>query len=137
MVICLTLFVLMMVSLAMNKVPMGVTGLATLAALVIFKCIEAKDALSCFGNANVIIIVGMFVVGAGLRKTTLIGKITEFIRKVTGGNFKFAYRGVIILAILLTSILKLARQYVSRLYSRLWIPFVMNLVSVDLKYIFH
>ena len=28
MVICLTLFVLMMVSLAMNKVPMGVTGLA-------------------------------------------------------------------------------------------------------------
>ena len=47
MVICLTLFVLMMVSLAMNKVPMGVTGLATLAALVIFKCIEAKDALSC------------------------------------------------------------------------------------------
>ena len=56
MVICLTLFVLMMVSLAMNKVPMGVTGLATLAALVIFKCIEAKDALSCFGNANVIII---------------------------------------------------------------------------------
>ena len=58
MVICLTLFVLMMVSLAMNKVPMGVTGLATLAALVIFKCIEAKDALSCFGNANVIIIVG-------------------------------------------------------------------------------
>lgn len=105
MVICLTLFVLMMVSLAMNKVPMGVTGLATLAALVIFKCIEAKDALSCFGNANVIIIVGMFVVGAGLRKTTLIGKITEFIRKVTGGNFKFAYRGVIILAILLTSIL--------------------------------
>ena len=52
MVICLTLFVLMMVSLAMNKVPMGVTGLATLAALVIFKCIEAKDALSCFGNAN-------------------------------------------------------------------------------------
>ena len=90
MVICLTLFVLMMVSLAMNKVPMGVTGLATLAALVIFKCIEAKDALSCFGNANVIIIVGMFVVGAGLRKTTLIGKITKFIRKVTGGNFKFA-----------------------------------------------
>lgn len=105
MMICLTIFVLMMVLLATNKIPMGVTGLATLAALVIFKCIEAKDALSSFGNANVIIIVGMFVVGAGLRKTTLIVKITEVIRKVTRGNFKLAYRGVIILAIILTSIL--------------------------------
>ena len=47
----------------------------------------------------------MFVVGAGLRKTSLVTTITNFIRKVTGGSFKTAYCGIIVLAAILTSIL--------------------------------
>ena len=105
MIICVALFIIMMIMLVANKVPMGVTGLTILAMLVIFKCLDAKSALSSFGNANVIIIMGMFVVGAGLRKTTMITKITEYIRRVTNGNFEIAYKGIIILAVILTSII--------------------------------
>lgn len=103
--ICIAIFVFMMVMLALNKYPMGVTALTATALLILFKCIKPADALSSFGNANAIIIVGMFVVGSGLRKTSLVTKISNSIRKITGGNFTTAYRGVIVLAAILTSLL--------------------------------
>lgn len=103
--LCVATFVFMMVMLAINKYPMGVTALTSVALLILFKCIEPADALSSFGNANAIIIVGMFVVGAGLRKTSIITRLTHFIRRLTGGNFQLAYKGIILLAAILTSIL--------------------------------
>lgn len=104
-IICLTLFVLMMGMLAWNRYPMGVIGLAALTLLVLTGVLPPKAALTNFGNANVVIIMGMFIVGAGLKKTSLIGHLTLSIRKATGGNFQMAYRSVILLAVLLTSIL--------------------------------
>lgn len=104
-IICLALFVLMMGMLAWNRYPMGVIGLAALTLLVLAGILSPKAALTNFGNANVVIIMGMFIVGAGLKKTSLIGHLTTSIRKVTGGNFQMAYRSVILLAVFLTSIL--------------------------------
>ena len=104
-VFCIAIFLYMIVMLAWNKYPMGVTALTSMALLILFKCIGPANALSSFGNANAVIIVGMFVVGAGLRKTSLVTTITNFIRKVTGGSFKTAYCGIIVLAAILTSIL--------------------------------
>lgn len=89
-VFCIAIFLYMIVMLAWNKYPMGVTALTSMALLILFKCIGPANALSSFGNANAVIIVGMFVVGAGLRKTSLVTTITNFIRKVTGGSFKTA-----------------------------------------------
>lgn len=102
---CIGIFALMMVSFAWNKFPLGVTALAAMLLLVFTKCMDAKTALSNFGSANAIIIAGMFVIGAGLKKLSIIGKVTGFIRRITGGSFKWSYRGVIVLAILLTSFL--------------------------------
>ena len=93
-VFCIAIFLYMIVMLAWNKYPMGVTALTSMALLILFKCIGPANALSSFGNANAVIIVGMFVVGAGLRKTSLVTTITNFIRKVTGGSFKTAYCGI-------------------------------------------
>ena len=81
-VFCIAIFLYMIVMLAWNKYPMGVTALTSMALLILFKCIGPANALSSFGNANAVIIVGMFVVGAGLRKTSLVTTITNFIRKV-------------------------------------------------------
>lgn len=102
---CIAVFIIMIALLAWNRYPMGVTGLITLALLVLLKCLEPDEALSSFGNSNLIVIVGMFVVGAGLRKTSLVRRISDFIRKATGGSFMKAYTGVIILAVVLTTFL--------------------------------
>ena len=103
--IVIAIFIVMIAMLVWNKYPMGVTGLVTLALLVLFRGLEPDEALSSFGNSNLIVIVGMFVVGAGLRKTSLVNKISDVIRKVTGGNFMKAYLGMILLAVILTTFL--------------------------------
>ena len=103
--IVIAIFIIMIAMLAWNKYPMGVTGLVTLALLVISGSLAPDEALSSFGNSNLIVIVGMFVVGAGLRKTSLVNKITDMIRKVTGGSFMKAYLGMILLAVVLTTFL--------------------------------
>ena len=61
-VFCIAIFLYMIVMLAWNKYPMGVTALTSMALLILFKCIGPANALSSFGNANAVIIVGMFVV---------------------------------------------------------------------------
>lgn len=103
MIICMLTFLFMIVSFALNKFPLGVTGGMALVILLFTGCIEPDVALSKFGDGNVIIIVGMFVIGAGLRKLSLIDSLTSFIRKVTRGSFIWSYRGLVILAFLLTS----------------------------------
>ena len=103
MIICMLTFLLMIISFALNKFPLGVTGGAALVILLLTGCIEPSVALTKLGSANVIIIVGMFVIGAGLKKLSIIDTITRFIRKVTGGSFIWSYRALIVLAFLLTS----------------------------------
>ena len=103
MIICMLTFLLMIISFALNKFPLGVTGGAALVILLFTGCIEPDIALTNLGSGNVIIIVGMFVIGAGLKKLSLIDALTSFIRKVTRGSFIWSYRGLIILAFLLTS----------------------------------
>ena len=75
----------------MNKLPMGVVGISTLLALVFTNCLDAKSALTYFANNNVIMMASMFVVSAGLSRTSLIDKFSHFIMRLTGGSFKRTY----------------------------------------------
>ncbi len=101
--ICLIIFLAMVVSFILGKVPLGITAGTAAILLVWTKCITPATFLSGLGSANTVIIVGMFVVGAGLRKTSFVGKMGNGIRTITKGSFKWSYRLVILLAIVLTS----------------------------------
>jgi len=90
---------------AINIWPLGVTAMLSLMALVFTGSIDSKTALSGLANANVVVIVGMFVVAAGLKRTSLIDKIASFIRRVTKGSYRLAYSGVIIFGAIVTSLL--------------------------------
>jgi di/tricarboxylate transporter len=105
MVVTLIIFVISIILYAINIWPLGITAMLSLMALVLTKSIEPEIVLSSIGNANVVIIVGMFVVAAGLRRTTLINSISSFIRKITKGSFKLAYSGVLILGAIVTSLI--------------------------------
>ena len=66
--ICIIIFVISILLYATDKLPMGVVGLGTLAALILFGCMEEKEALTYFANKNVILLMSMFVVSTGLYK---------------------------------------------------------------------
>lgn len=105
MAICILIFVVSLVLYAINKLPMGVVGMATLLALVLTKCLDAKSALSYFANNNVIMMASMFVVSAGLSRTSLVDKFSRAVMHLTGGSFKRTYGCYLILAMILTNLM--------------------------------
>ena len=108
MLICLIIFILTMISYVLNKIPMWLTSLLSLAALFGTGCIDAKSALASFSNNNTILMGTMFVVAAGFRRTSMVDKMCSGLMRLTHGSFMMAYFGYILLATLLTS-LSLAR----------------------------
>lgn len=103
--ICIIIFVLSLISYGWNRLPMAITALATMTALILTGCLDATKALGGFGNTNTIVIVGMFVIAAGLNRTQFVHRMSSAIVNLAGGSYKKAYLGYIILAALLTSFL--------------------------------
>ncbi len=103
MTICVIIFIITLISFALNKIPMYVSAILAVIALYITGCLTAKEALSGFSNTNVILIASMFVVAAGLEKTTYIDELCKYIMKITNGSFKKAYLGYIIVAVVLSN----------------------------------
>ena len=104
-IICLIVFALTLLSFAINKFSLGITGLLSLILLVLTGCLDANTALSGFGNTNTILIASMFVVASGLNRTSFTDKIATWIVRVSGGSFKRAWLGFIILGVILTNLM--------------------------------
>ena len=103
--ICIIIFILSMIGYACGKFSLGIVGMTTIGALVLSGCLEPDAALAYFANKNVMIMLSMFVVSAGLSKTSLIGKISNGIGGLTGGSFKLTFLAYLILAVILTNFL--------------------------------
>lgn len=103
MIICLVIFVITLVSYILNKIPMWLTSLLSLAALYVTGCMDANTALAGFANVNTILMATMFVVAAGFRRTSLVQKMVDGIQKLTRGSFRTAYFGYLLIAVLLTN----------------------------------
>lgn len=103
--ICIALFVAMLVSFLLGKLPLGVTAGTTAALLVITGCTEAKTILSGIGSSNTVIIACMIVLATGLGRTSFPQKMTAGIRRLTRGNFRLAYLGVLLIGVVMTSML--------------------------------
>lgn len=103
MIICMVIFVATLISYMLNKIPMWLTAMFSMAALYITGCIDNAGALSGFSNVNTLLMACMFIVAAGFRRTSLVDGMCNSIMKLTRGSFKIAYFGYILLAVLLTN----------------------------------
>lgn len=107
-IICIIIFVLSLTSYVLNKIPMAITALATLAALMFTGCIDGKTALAGFSNNNVILIAGMFVVAAGFNRTQFVDKMSKKVSDLAGGSYKRAFFFCTLFMVILTSFLNSA-----------------------------
>lgn len=103
MIICMVIFAATLVSYMLNKIPMWLTAMISLAALYFTGCIDASGALAGFSNVNTLLMATMFIVAAGFRRTSLVDGMCDAIMKLTRGSFKTAYFGYILIAVLLTN----------------------------------
>lgn len=101
MLIYLLIFIFMVVSFSLNKIPMSVTSMICLLLLVLTGCIDATTALSNFSSSTVITMVSMFIVAAGLNRTQMINHISKLVYRVTKGSFTKVLAGYVLVTFFL------------------------------------
>ena len=102
-IICMAIFAVTLISYMLNKIPMWVTAMLSMAALYITGCIDDAGALSGFANNNTILMATMFMVAAGFRRTSLVETMCNGLLRLTKGSFQKAYVGYLLLGALLTN----------------------------------
>ena len=85
--ICLLVFLFMVISFSMNKIPMALTSMIGMLVLVISGCVDSKTALGNIGSNTVITMIAMFVIAAGLNRTQMVHHLSKMVYKVTKGSF--------------------------------------------------
>lgn len=101
MYITLAVFVLMIVSFCLNKIPMAITSMLGMLVLVATGCVEPGQALSNIGSSVVVTMVSMFVIAAGLNRTQLVPKLSGIVYKVSKGSFTKVLAGYVIVTFIL------------------------------------
>lgn len=105
MIICILIFIASIVLYITNLFAMGVVGLLTLVLLVLGRCIEPNEALNCFSNRTVIIMMSMYVVSAGFCRSRFINSMSVFTAKLTRNSFRITYFCYIVLTAILTNLI--------------------------------
>ena len=79
--ITLLFLVFAIVSFILEKIPLGLTATICAVGLCLTNVLEFKDAFAGFINSNVVLCVGMFVVGQALFETGMANKIGGIVTK--------------------------------------------------------
>ena len=97
MYITLTVLVLMIALFILNKIPMAVSAMLGMLALVITKTISPEQAINCICNNTTLTITSMFILSSALSKTELMEKISRFGERASGNSLRkiiFSYTAV-------------------------------------------
>lgn len=77
--ITIAVLVLVIVAFLTGKVPYSIICIGIMVIFVSTKVLSASEAFGSFANTNVIMFGAMFVVGAGITKTSLLGRIKKLV----------------------------------------------------------
>ncbi len=99
--ICLLVFLFMVVSFCLNKIPMALTSMIGLLVLVLGGCVDAGTALANFGSTTVVTMVSMFIIAAGLNRTQMLANDSKLVYKVTKGSFTKVLAGYVIVTFIM------------------------------------
>ena len=84
------------------KTTSGVVATCVFCMVAFSGILEPAKVLAVLSNANVTLIISMFIVAAGFNRTQAVSKMTGLVHKVSGGSFTGALGGFLALTFLLT-----------------------------------
>ena len=99
--VTLAVFLFMVISFCLNKIPMALTSVIGMLVLVVTGCVDSKTALGNIGSSTVITMIAMFVVAAGLNKTQMIDHLSKLVYKVSKGSFTKVLAGYVLVTFIL------------------------------------
>lgn len=88
MAITLVVFLLMIISFSLNKIPMSLTAFIGMMLLILFGCVSPSEALTTLASSTTLTIMSMFLISAGVTRTQLIPQLTKLVKKVSGNSFR-------------------------------------------------
>ncbi len=102
-ILCLVIFCIALYLFASQIVPMGMAAAITLMLYFATGCVQPQEAVALFGNVNVVVLVGMSVVGKAFLRTQFVNKCVDFLVKISAGKYMVAYVGFILVAAFLSN----------------------------------
>ncbi|HIV34754.1 MAG TPA: anion permease [Candidatus Blautia intestinigallinarum] len=101
--ICVIIFVLTLIGFAVGSKYVSITliSLISMVLLMLTGCLDTETALSCFSNSSAILMASMFIVAAGLNRTQMVRKVSDFICRISKGSFTKVLAGYVILTFIL------------------------------------
>ena len=101
MIITLGVFLFMIVSFSLHKLPMALTSILGMLILVVTGCVDSKTALGNMGSNTVITMISMFIIAAGLGRTQMVEKISKLVYRVSKGSFTKVLAGYVLATFIL------------------------------------
>lgn len=102
--ICLIIFALTIFSYLWGKLSLATTALCSALLFYVTGCIDQAVVSSSLGNVNGIVMLSMFIVGAGFNKTQLVKNISNGIVRIAKGSLTKVLAGYILCGALLCSL---------------------------------
>ncbi|MCR4606537.1 MAG: anion permease [Oscillospiraceae bacterium] len=100
-VITIVIFVAMIISYSLNKIPMALTSMLGMVLLVITVCVAPSSVLSTIGSGTVVTMISMFIIAAGLQRTQMVDKLSGLVYRVSKGSFTRVLAGYVIVTFIL------------------------------------
>lgn len=101
MTVTLIVFLFMIVSFSLNKLPMALTSIIGMLVLVVAGCVDSKTALGNMGSNTVVTMISMFIIAAGLSRTQMVNHLSKLVYKVSKGSFTKVLAGYVLVTFIL------------------------------------
>lgn len=88
MIATLLIFLLMVISFSLNKIPMALTSFLGMLFLVVLKTVSPDEAVSTLVNSTTLTIASMFIISSAVGKTSFISKLSDIVSRISGNSFR-------------------------------------------------
>lgn len=104
--ICLIICALTVAGFIWGKFSMATVSLCSMILFILTGCIDSQSALANFGNSNGIMLMSMFVVAAGFRRTQFVHMVSVSVNKLAKGSLTKIMAAYVIITIILAQFIQ-------------------------------
>ena len=104
--LCLIICALTVICFVWNKWSMATVAMASMTLFIITGCVTTDAAFANFGNTNGIMLMAMFVVAAGFRRTQFVHNVAGSVSKFANGNLTKIMAAYVLITVVLSQFIQ-------------------------------
>lgn len=105
-VMCLIICALTIAGFIWGRWSMATVSMCSFILFILTGCVDANTALGNFGNTNGIMLMSMFVVAAGFRRTQFVNMVANSVNQMAKGNIIKVMAAYILVTVVLSQFIQ-------------------------------